>query len=283
MAFNQLQASRTKRLDRYEKKSKLAGVIYVHRISDYRFTGIAGRNFRMFRELCGDTTLKNVVLVTNMWDEVSRDAGESREKELSTNFFKPALDKGARMARHHNTEQSARDIVRMIVRSRPVVLQIQRELVDERREITHTSAGEIINRELNELIRRHQGSLNEIQEEMRQALRDKDEETRQELEEQKQKLQEEMRRIREDSEGMASNYAEEKERMKARMKEVEQEAKREGERLRAEYNREIGELQRRLQDMANASKAEREALEQKIQNLERQRDEATEEGCCVVM
>ena len=237
----------------------------------------------MFRELCGDTTLKNVVLVTNMWGEVSRDVGESRENELSTNFFKPALNKGARMARHHNTEQSARDIVRMVVRSRPVVLQIQRELVDERREITHTSAGGIINRELNELIRRHQGSLNEIQEEMKQALREKDEETRQELEAEKQKLQEEMRKIRDDSEGMASNYAEEKQRMKARMKEMEEEARRERERLQAEYDREIRELHRRLEDMANASGAERAALEQKIQDLERQRDEATEEGCCIVM
>ena len=212
----------------------------------------------MFRELCGDTTLKNVVLVTNMWDDVSRDAGESREKELSTNFFKPALDKGARMTRHHNTEQSARDAVRMIMKNRHVVLQIQRELVDERRDITRTSAGEIINRELNELIRRHQASLNEIQEGMRQALREKDEETRQELEEEKRQLQEEMRKIREDSDGMASNYAEEKQRMKARMKEMEQEAKRERERLEAKYNQEIGELQHRLQDMVNASKAERE-------------------------
>ena len=97
----------------------------------------------MFRELCGDTTLKNVVLVTNVWDEgASREAGESGEKELSANFFKPALDKGARMTRRHNSEQSARDIIRMIMVNRPVVLQIQRELVDERKDITHTSPGE---------------------------------------------------------------------------------------------------------------------------------------------
>ena len=174
----------------------------------------------MLHELCGDATLKNVVLVTNMWDEVPRDAGESRENELSTVFFKPVLDKGARMTRHYNTEKSAHDIVRIIMKNRPVVLQIQRELVDEHRDIVHTAAGEIINRELNELIRRHQASLNTIQEEMKQALKDKDEETRQELEEERRKLQEQMEKIKEDSEGMVSNYAEEKERMKARMKEM---------------------------------------------------------------
>ena len=237
----------------------------------------------MFRELCGDTTLNNVVLITTMWDEVSPDVGESRENELSTNFFKPVIDKGARMARHHNTTESAHDIIKMVMKSPPVVLQIQRELVDERREITHTSAGEIINQELNERIRKHRASLNDVQEEMEQALRRKDEETRKELEEQEQELQEEIKRIEEDSEGMASHYAEEKLEVEARMKGVEQEAKREGERVQAEYNREIDELQRRLQDMARASRDDRAALERKVEEFERLRDEAREQDCCVVM
>jgi hypothetical protein len=66
---------------RYEHGYKLTGVIYIHRISDIRFTGIAGRNFKMFRELCGDSTLKNVILVTNMWGDVPQDVGEAREEE----------------------------------------------------------------------------------------------------------------------------------------------------------------------------------------------------------
>ena len=237
----------------------------------------------MFQELCGDTTLENVVLVTSMWDEVSRDAGESRENKLSTNSFKSARDKGARMARHHNTERSARDIIRMIMGNRPVVLQIQRELVDQRKEITRTAAGEIINRELNELIRQHEASLNRVQEEMVQALRKREEETRKDLEEQRRELEEEMRRIKENSEGMASRYAEEKQKVKARMKEMEEEAKRERERAQAEFTREIDELKRRLEDMAGASGDERAALEKQIQDLERQREEAKEKGCCVIM
>jgi hypothetical protein len=48
-----------------------------------------------------------VVLLTNMWGEVSHEVGEARERELTSNFFKPALDKGAQLVRHHNTEQSA--------------------------------------------------------------------------------------------------------------------------------------------------------------------------------
>ena len=237
----------------------------------------------MFRELCGDTTLKNVILVTNMWDDVSHNAGESREKELSTSFFKSALDQGARMTRHHNTEQSARDVVRMIMGNCPVVVQIQRELVDENRKIIHTSAGQIINRELNELIRRHQASLNELREEMKQASREEDEGKRQELEEEKRELQEQIRKVKENSKAAASNYAKAKRGMEARVKEMEQKAKREREQLQAKYDQEINELQRSLQDMANASKADRAAMEEKIQNLENKRNEAIQRGCCVVM
>ncbi|KAF9653408.1 P-loop containing nucleoside triphosphate hydrolase protein [Thelephora ganbajun] len=267
----------------YEKGSKLAGVIYVHRISDKRFTGIAGRNFKMFRELCGDTTLKNVVLVTNMWGEVSRKVGESREDELSGNFFKPVLDKGAQMVRHHNTAQSAHDIIRMIMKNRPVVLQIQRELVDEHKDIIDTAAGEAVNRELNEQIRRHQAELKIVQEEMMQALKEKDEETRQELEEETRKLQEQMEKIKKDSEGMASNYAVEKERMEVKMKEMEQEARKERQRAEAEYNRQMADLNKRLQEVANASKAERERLERDIKRLQDRLDDSDDDSWCILM
>ena len=176
-------------LDRYEEGSRLAGVIYFHSISEERFTGTPERNFNMFRRLCGDSALKNVVLVTNMWGEVSGNTGETRERELSNKFFKPALDKGAQMARHHNTVESAHSIIRRIVANRPVALLIQEELVDEHKSIVDTVAGEAVNRELNELVRRLRGELKIVQEEMMEALGRRDEETRQELEEEKRRLE----------------------------------------------------------------------------------------------
>ena len=271
-------------LDRYEKGSKLAGVIYIHRISDKRFTGITGRNFKMFRELCGDTTLKNVILVTNRWGEVSRDIGEAREDELTSDFFKPVLDKGAQMARHHNTAQSAHDIIRRIMKNRPVALQIQRELVDEHKDIVDTAAGGVINQELKEQIRKHQVELRMVQEEMVQAMKEKDEETRRELEEESRKLQEEMERIKKDSEGMAANYTEEKERMEAKMKQMEREAKRERERTEVEYNRQMADLNHRLRMAANASKADRALLEQEMWFLQgRLNQPVDDDTVCVVM
>ena len=216
-------------LDRYENGSKLSGVIYIHRISDNLSGGIAGRNFGIFCKLCGDAAFRNVILVTNMWGDVSHDIGEARDYELFNNSFKLAIYKGAQMVRHHNTVESAHDIIRKVVASRPIMLQIQRELVDEQKDIIGTAAGGAINEELGERIRRHQAELKEVREEMVQAMKDGDEETRQEMEEDCRRLQGKIGEIAKNSEGMVANYAAEKQRMEARVKEMEHGTK-EGER-----------------------------------------------------
>ena len=179
----------------------------------------------MFRKLCGESTLKNVVLVTNMWGADPHDVSEAREKELSNKFFKLALDKGAQMVRHHNTLQSAHGIIRGIVGNRPLVLQIQRELVDEGKSIIETAAGESVNQELQDQIERHEAEMEELREEMVQALKEKDEETRRELEEERRRLQELVDKITQDLERMAVSYAAEKGMMEARMAEMEREMK----------------------------------------------------------
>ena len=271
---------RAELLNRYEKGSKLSGVIYVHRISDNRFTGITGRNFRMFHELCGDAALKNVVLVTNMWGQVSRDVGEARESELSSNFFKPVLNEGARMVRHNNTVRSAHDIIRRIIANTPTVLQIQQELVEEHKDIANTAAGEVISKELNEQMRRHQAELKVVQEEMVQALKGKDEEARQELEEERRKLQERMEKVKKDSEGMALNYATEKARMEAKMKEMEQEAERE--RAEAEYHRPSTHHNRHPEDTADASASDLPRSEQRVETLQVQLDDSDDDGLITI-
>ena len=177
----------------------------------------------MFRELCGDAALKNVVIVTNMWGDVSLEDGEDRENQLSSEYFRSVLNKGTRMVRHHNTVESAHDIIRMIMGNRPVVLQIQRELVNGHMAIGDTAAGEIISRELNEQRRRHQAELTKIQEGLEKALMRRDEEAREELEEERRKLQDRMEEIVKSSEGMNSDYAAERERLEAKMEAMERE------------------------------------------------------------
>ena len=178
----------------------------------------------MFRELCGDAALRNVVIVTNMWGEVSPEDGLDRENQLSSKFFKPVLDLGAQMARHYNSTRSAHEIIRRILKNRPMPLRIQRELVDEHLDIANTAAGNAVNRELNEQRKRHRDELRGVEEEIEQAMREQDEETRQELEEDRRRLQEQMDKVRQDSERMALDYAAEKEKLAAKMQGMEREA-----------------------------------------------------------
>ena len=190
----------------------MSGILYLHRISDPRMGGISRRNFNMFRKLCGDETLKNVLIVTTMWGLVDPQVGEAREEQLKTydTFFKPVLDKGAQMARHDNTRQCAQDLVRMIM-NRPQALRIQRELVDERKDITETLVGEELGRERAELVRKHKSELQEVQDEMREALARRDLQTKKELEEHEKKLHDVMEKAKTDMGRLRQEYAAERE------------------------------------------------------------------------
>jgi len=63
----------------YSDSIKLNGILYFHRISDVRMQGSAKKNLLMFKKLCGEDALRNVILVTSMWDRVSMEDGNKRE------------------------------------------------------------------------------------------------------------------------------------------------------------------------------------------------------------
>ena len=156
-------------ISRYKRGTMLAGVLYFHRISDFRVGGTTRKNFGMFQELCGESSLHNVVIVTNMWGEVNPQRGEKREAELmrSDIFFKPFLEGGAQMTRHEDTVHSAEAILRLILNNHPLPLRIQKEMVDESRDITETSAGRELNREMQEQIRKHKEEMRVLEERMK--------------------------------------------------------------------------------------------------------------------
>jgi hypothetical protein len=143
----------------------------MHRISDMRMGGISTRTIRMFRKLCGDDALKNVVIVTSMWgdSESEREVGAAREAELASDeeFFKLALDKGARLLRHYNNASSAQAILRSVIINQPRVLQIQDELVTQKKDLSRTAAGEELNREIGEQIKQHKEAMVKLQEELK--------------------------------------------------------------------------------------------------------------------
>ena len=129
--------------DSYEKEIRLSGLLFFHRISDNRMGGSPIKHLKMFQNLCGTEALKNVVLVTTMWDEVDEEEGNNRESELTSRYWKTMIELGCRTSRFHNNTKSALDIVSQFQDARCTVL-LQRELVDLYFELAVTSASQTL-------------------------------------------------------------------------------------------------------------------------------------------
>ena len=154
---------------RYEKDIKLAGIVYLHRITDSRMAGTPHRSFRTFGELCGDQAVKNVVLVTTMWDKVQRDTGVRRENELFENYWKTMINYGASTARFSNSADSAWKIIDPILKQRESeVLLLQEELVDLKRAVSETQAGKTLYSDLQRLLAEQRDTVRSLAEQARE-------------------------------------------------------------------------------------------------------------------
>ncbi|GAB1521101.1 hypothetical protein RhiTH_004192 [Rhizoctonia solani] len=168
----------------YREGYKLTGIIYMHRISDIRVGGISRRTFNVFRKLCGKDSLSNVLLVTNMWSDPPTSEQLNRENELRTHadFFLPAIEQGATMVRRtHKNQQSAHSIIRMLLEKNPITMQVQEELVVQRKALSDTGAGREVEHELIMAAEKHKAEMSELKTEMEEALKDRDERTQKEL------------------------------------------------------------------------------------------------------
>ncbi|KAG9317983.1 P-loop containing nucleoside triphosphate hydrolase protein [Chiua virens] len=115
---------------------RLAGIIYLHRITDSRMCGSAYKNLSMFGRLCGDIPLPRVHLITTMWDIVkNRNMAERREAELKRDFWRPLLDGGAEAFRFNNRPGSAQAIIEPLLgmKNDREMLLLQEELVEQKK------------------------------------------------------------------------------------------------------------------------------------------------------
>ncbi|KAL7272119.1 hypothetical protein RUND412_005089 [Rhizina undulata] len=139
----------------YRANHKLTGLIYLHRIMDPRMAGSALRNLRMFQKLCGEQTMKNIVLTSTHWDVVGNDVAVARETELreTDGFWKSMINLGAQVARFNGDAECGRNIVRILHDKPPVALAVQTQLVDEGKPLPVTDAAIVVHDELAELRR----------------------------------------------------------------------------------------------------------------------------------
>ena len=192
-------------LHRPETDGKLVGILYFHPISDRKMGGAARKNFNMFRKICGDKALPNVLLVTNMWGSVSPYEGQQREDELkqSNLFFKPALQKGAKITRHHGNGGSAERIIRSLLNNHPLSLLIQEEL-QQRKELRHTSAAMELSRELHDQVEEHEAKTRGLTEQKEQAKNRGDERVKKELKARIDQLKEKTKKLKGEAKRLVS-------------------------------------------------------------------------------
>jgi hypothetical protein len=96
---------------RYERDIKLAGILYLHRITDNHLAITAFRILRMFKALCELIALRNVTLTTTMWDNVDGEIGSQRQKELEQTYWKGMIDRGSKIGCYRNSPESAWEIL----------------------------------------------------------------------------------------------------------------------------------------------------------------------------
>lgn len=143
--------------------------------------GSALKNLYMFQKLCGDRGLASVILATTMWatleaSESGHEIGLQREQQLrKPEFWGSMVDRGSAIIKHDGTKESARAIVtRLVERGTQVVLDIQVQLVDDKKTLDETAAGQYVQKELLEARKRFERDITEYQESMEIALQEKD-------------------------------------------------------------------------------------------------------------
>jgi hypothetical protein len=181
----------------------LNGIIYLHWITDIRLRGSAMRNLRLFKQLCGEDGLRAAVFATT---RVSKDEGLACETKILTSPFLW----GGRAFRQDKGLQSAAKIVDYLIstRSSPVVLGIQREMVEEARSLDQTAAGKELLMNINDQRTLFEKELRGVELRMLKALQLELFDFHKELTEEKANLEERIRRTDEEAIRLRASWRE---------------------------------------------------------------------------
>lgn len=159
--------------DTYDDGYLLSGIIYLHRIIDVRMEGPSLKNLRMMKALCGENTLRNVVLATTMWEKVNEEEGLRREAELKRCFWREMIDGGSTVTRiATETRNDARALVKSLLKNRPISTRLQEEL-HSGKTLVQTEAGTTIRAELRMLELKLKAEHQDEMGELRRAQRDR--------------------------------------------------------------------------------------------------------------
>ncbi|KAL4078604.1 hypothetical protein V8B97DRAFT_1048147 [Scleroderma yunnanense] len=90
----------------------ITGILYFHRISDNRITGVPTRDLIVFKDICGGfgQVLMKTILTTTMWDEVNDEVAQERLAELQSSPIWKA------MHAYKGDRDSAKQLIHEVIR-----------------------------------------------------------------------------------------------------------------------------------------------------------------------
>lgn len=188
--------------DLFNQKHKIAGVIYIHPITEVRMKGSAMKNLSMFRKVVGKDNMSSCCLVTTKWSLQDSAVSESREDEIRTNpkFWQPLLARGAKIARFGDSMESAINIIKPLVNSNGFTPQITIETQIQGKRLVDTEAGREVNVNLEEAVKAHKSDMADLKQQHDQAIADKDAELARLIEEERQSLATELQNMKSERE-----------------------------------------------------------------------------------
>src|ERR1700761_2360784 len=103
-----------------------------------------------------------------MWDLVNLEEGIEREKELVEEYWHPMIKQGSRAVRFHKSKESGWKIIEDFLEdgNRRATILLQEEMVDMKKQLKETKAGQELYNRLDELIRKQQGFIGRIRTEL---------------------------------------------------------------------------------------------------------------------
>ena len=141
---------------------------------------MAGTPFKilgMFEELCGKNALQKVILTTTMWDEVDKETGEEREKELRSTYWRPMLQRNSTIDRFKLTRESAFTVIDPLIDTVNTRISglLQQELQDMGKKLSSTSrdAGQELFSEMELLLMQREDLLRRIRNEIKRGAVDR--------------------------------------------------------------------------------------------------------------
>ena len=168
---------------RYPTGTKLAGVVFVQQPTpDTHYPEYwLSQNIKALKELCGDTTLKNVVImIYNHWREFHPEAR-----------FHSAIEQGAQVYQCTNASNPDLGALRIALRGRPVTPKVQQKPVNKGSGPERIAPATELTKEMPTLAESHDSDVKKLEESMQEAMDKKVGELRRELKEQKRRAQQE--------------------------------------------------------------------------------------------